>query len=149
MSPAAAFVPREGVRVLHAFGEEVHLHLTGAQTGGLFTQWTEITPPGGGPPPHYHTKEDEWFYVVEGKVSFLLDGAWRDAEPGSGVFIPKKSVHAFKNTGNGPSRMVITTSPAGFEDFFGLAAEEFAGPGGPDMGRVVQIAADHGIHFVE
>jgi len=48
---------------LHAFGEEVIVHLAGAQTGGKIALWTEITPPGGGPPPHYHLNEDELFFV--------------------------------------------------------------------------------------
>jgi uncharacterized cupin superfamily protein len=30
-----------------------------------------MTPPGGGPGPHYHEREDEWFYIIEGRVSFL------------------------------------------------------------------------------
>lgn len=149
MEMPPALVSSEDVRVVHAFGEEVHFHLTGEQTGGLYTQWLEITPPDGGPPPHYHTREDEWFHVIEGRMSFLLDGQWREAGPGSGVFVPKNSIHAFKNTGGTPSRMIVTASPAGFEDFFGRAAGEFARPDGPDMERVVQIAADHGIHFVE
>ncbi|MBE2180310.1 MAG: cupin domain-containing protein [Chthoniobacterales bacterium] len=148
-SKTAGFVPAGEVRVFRAFGEEIHFHLTGAQTGGLLAQWLEITPPGGGPPPHYHTGEDEWFCVLEGKMSFLLDGVWREAEPGAGVFAPKNSIHAFKNTGDTPSRMLVAASPAGFEDFFERAAAEFARPDGPDMDRVTQIAADQGIHFVE
>jgi hypothetical protein len=44
---------------LHAFCEEVIVHLAGAQTGGKIALWTEITPPGGRPRPHYHLNEDE------------------------------------------------------------------------------------------
>jgi len=141
--------PAAADRVFRAFGEEVHLYLTGEETGGLFTQWLEITAPGGGPPPHYHTKEDEWFYVLEGTVSFFREGAWQEVEPGTSVWCPRGSIHAFKNTGDTPSRMLLTTSPSGFEVFFARAAEEFAKAGGPDMPRVIELAAEHGIHFVE
>lgn len=137
-----------GIRTLRAFGEEIHLYLTGEETGGRFTQWLEITPPGGGPPPHYHTGEDEWFHVLEGTVSFFRDGIWQEAGPGTSVWCPRESIHAFKNTGESPSRMLLTTAPSGFEIFFARAAEEFAKPGGPDMPRAFEIAAEHGIHFV-
>lgn len=134
-------------KVVHAFGDEAVIHLTGEHTGGAFTQWTEVTPPGGGPPPHWHTDEDEWFLVLEGRASFLKDGEWHEAGPGTAAFMPRNSVHAFKNTGDVPLRMVVTTAPSGFETFFTRCAEEFASPGGPNMTRIVKISAEHGIHF--
>jgi quercetin dioxygenase-like cupin family protein len=141
-------VPHEQGRVLRAFGEEIILHLDGKQTGGKLTMWTEFTPPGGGPPPHYHLNEEESFLVQEGRISFLVEGRWQEAEPGGVAFMPRTVVHAFKNVGDKPSRMLVTTSPSGFETFFARCAEEFAKPGGPDMNRIVQVSAEHGIHFV-
>jgi quercetin dioxygenase-like cupin family protein len=134
--------------VLRAFGEEVQIHLSGEQTGGLFTMFTEITPPGGGPPPHWHENEDEWFHVLEGTLSFLVDGRWVDAHPGDSVLAPRNQVHTFKNNTSQATKMLIQTSPSGFEKFFAMAAEEFAKPEGPDMQRAMHIAEAHGIHFV-
>lgn len=148
-SPAIPVIAPPGSgRIVHAFGEEVEFVLTGAQTGGRMTQWVETTPPGIGPPPHYHKNEDENFHVLEGSVEFFHDGKWIAATPGSTVFIPKGEVHAFRNSGATPLKMLITTMPSGFETFFGRCAEEFAKPGGPDQQRLVEIAAEHGIHFV-
>ncbi|HWI58423.1 MAG TPA: cupin domain-containing protein [Bacillota bacterium] len=135
--------------VLRAFGEEIIIHLDGKRTGGALSLWTEITPPGGGPPPHYHLKEDECFVVQEGRLQFLVEGQWRAVAAGGIVFAPRGSVHAFKNIGNQPSRILISTSPAGFEIFFSRCAEEFAKPSGPDMERILAISAEHGIHFVQ
>jgi quercetin dioxygenase-like cupin family protein len=136
-------------RVVRAFGDEVILHLEAKDTGGTLSLWTNITPPGGGPPPHYHLNEDEWFVVQEGRVSFFVDGQWREVQAGGVVFAPRGSVHTFKNVGHQPSRMIVSTSPAGFETFFSRCGEEFAKPGGPDMERIVEISAEHGIHFVQ
>lgn len=147
LSPA--LIPPAHGRPLRAFGEEVLLHLGGDQTDGLLAVWTEITPPGGGPPPHYHLNEDETFYVLEGQVSFYAAGQWQEFGPGSVVFMPRTVVHAFKNVGQTPSRMLLSTSPSGFEIFFARCAEEFAQPGAPDMDRIIAISAEHGIHFVE
>jgi quercetin dioxygenase-like cupin family protein len=141
-------LPGQG-RVIRAFGDEVIMHLEGEQTGGALSLWTNITPPGGGPPPHYHLNEDEWFVVQEGRVSFLVDGQWQEAGAGAAVFAPRGSVHTFKNVGDKPSRMIVSTSPAGFETFFSRCAEEFVKPGGPNMERIIEIAAEHGIHFVQ
>jgi len=149
LEPIAVIYPFAGERVLRAFGDEVHLYLTGEETGGSFTQWLAITPPGSGPPPHYHEHEDESFHVLEGRVSFLADGRWTEVGPGARVHCPKGSVHTFRNTGETPSRMLLTTMPSGFEDFFAKCAVEFARPEGPDMPRILEIAATHGIHFVE
>lgn len=135
--------------VLLAFGEEVKILLGGEQTGGAFTRFVETTPPGCGPPPHLHEREDESFYVLEGCVSFFIEGRWIDAHPGDTVFAPRQQVHAFKNNTDQPTRMLIETMPSGFENFFAEAAVEFAKPEGPSMQRAVQIAESYGIRFVK
>jgi quercetin dioxygenase-like cupin family protein len=136
-------------RVLRAFGEEVCILLDGRKTNGQFTLFSEITPPGGGPPPHYHAREDEWFYVMEGRVSFFKEGQWTEVPAGTAMYMPKGVVHTFKNVGDKPLKQLITTAPSGFETFFARCEAEFARPGGPDMQRIVEISAEHGIHFVQ
>lgn len=143
-----ALTPAGEGRLLKAYGDEVVILLNSEQTGGKFVMFTDVTPPGGGPPPHYHLNEDEWWFVLEGQASFLIEGRWREVPQGSAVFAPRGSVHTFKNSGDRPLKQLITTSPAGFDKFFSLSAEEFARPGGPDMARIMAIAAEHGIHFV-
>jgi quercetin dioxygenase-like cupin family protein len=150
MSDKSATIVRQNeARVLRAFGEEVIIHLDGERTGGKLTMWTEITPPGGGPPPHYHLNEDETFHVIEGRVAFLSNGEWREVGPGGAAFMPRPVVHTFKNVGDQPLRMLLTTMPSGFEKYFARCAAEFAKPGGPDMSRIMQIGSEHGIHFLQ
>ena len=136
-------------RVYCAFGEEARFHLTGAETGGEYTMFTETTPPGGGPPPHVHANEDEWFHVLEGRVAFWKDHAWTEAGPGDSAFMPRHVPHTFKNVGETPLKMLIHTAPSGFENFFAEAAVEFAKPEGPDMAQAVKIAEKHGISFLQ
>jgi mannose-6-phosphate isomerase-like protein (cupin superfamily) len=78
---------KEG-RTLRAFGHAIAVPLDGEQTGGKFTAFLNMTPPGGGPGPHYHEREDEWFYVVEGRVSFLMNGTWTDLFPAIAFILP-------------------------------------------------------------
>lgn len=135
--------------VLHAFGDEVTILLSGVQTGGKFTLFSDVTPPQGGPPLHYHKNEDEHFFVVDGRASFYQAGQWSEVPAGTAVFMPRGVVHAFKNVGHTPLRQIIQTTPAGFERFFQRCADEFARPGGPDLQRIAEISREHGIYFID
>jgi mannose-6-phosphate isomerase-like protein (cupin superfamily) len=148
-SPCVTVVSPGQGKVLHAFGETVRILIDGAASGGVLTQWIEETPPGGGPPPHFHLNEDECFVVLEGSASFYDDATkcWTEAGPGGSAFMPRGSVHAFKNTGTGTLKLLITTTPSGFETFFARCAEVFAQAGPPDMARIIAIGEEHGIHF--
>ncbi|HEY3664066.1 MAG TPA: cupin domain-containing protein [Chthoniobacterales bacterium] len=149
MSGETAIVVRPDERpVLHAFGEEVVILLDSEQTDGRLTMWLESTPPGGGPPLHFHINDDETFHVLKGRIAFFQNSKWDEVGPGGSAFVPRGQVHTFKNTGSETARMLISTAPGGFDIFFGRCAEEFAKPEGPDMPRVMGIAAEHGIHFL-
>jgi len=132
-------------RTLHAFGHAVVVLLDGKQTDEKFTAFLNISPPGGGPGPHYHEREDEWFYIVEGQVSFLMNGSWVDVFPGDSVYSPRGSIHAFKNKTDQPIRVFMNIAPAGFERFFAEVAEEWA-QSVPDMIRIKAISDKYGIH---
>jgi quercetin dioxygenase-like cupin family protein len=135
-------------KVIRAFGCELIIHLGATETGGKYTMFTSVQAPGVGPPPHFHRNEDEWFFLLKGRADFFKDNAWVAVPAGAAVFTPKGVVHAFRNPGDQPQRILIHTAPAGVEVFFARCAEEFAKPGGPDMDRIVQISAEHGIEYV-
>jgi mannose-6-phosphate isomerase-like protein (cupin superfamily) len=136
-------------RVIHAFGAEMTFHLSGDQTEGGFLAATIVAPSGHGPPPHYHLNEDECFFVLEGRVSFLSGSEWHEVAPGAVVFTPKRTVHTYKNVGTTHARMFFTALPSGFDVFFAKCEKEFQKPGGPDKARIVEISAEHGIYYVD
>lgn len=135
--------------VLRAFGQEMTVLLSGEQTGGRFTLLLDVAPPGLGSPPHYHEREDEWFYVLEGRAAFWRDLAWQEVPVGSAVFAPRNVAHGFMNVGDTPLRLLITLTPSGLENWFARCAEEFAGLVVPDMQCIAALAAEHGMYFVE
>ncbi len=110
---------------LHAFGDTLTVLLGGEQTGGALTMMLDITPPGGGPPLHVHSREDEFFLVVEGQLSYFADGQWTEIGPGGAVYFPTGVQHHYCNVGTTPSKHWILTTPSGFEHFFAACAEEF------------------------
>ena len=135
-------------RELHAFGEVLSVVLDGERTNRTLTVMFDTTPPGSGPPPHFHTREDELFLVVEGRISFFVEESWTEVAPGGAVYLPRGTTHCYRNIGTTPSRQWILTTPSGFEEFFARCADEFASPGGPSMEQIVGFARDQGIEFV-
>jgi mannose-6-phosphate isomerase-like protein (cupin superfamily) len=69
-------------------------------------------------PLHRHTREDEYSYVIEGRMGALLGDDVLEAGPGDLVFKPRGEWHTFWNAGDEPCRILEIISPAGFEGFF-------------------------------
>jgi mannose-6-phosphate isomerase-like protein (cupin superfamily) len=84
-------------------------------------------------PLHRHTREDEYSYVIEGRMGALLDDEVVYAEVGDLVHKPRNQWHTFWNAGDEPCRILEIISPAGFERFF----EELS-----DMGGVANAAPE-------
>jgi quercetin dioxygenase-like cupin family protein len=70
-------------------------------------------------PLHRHTREDEYSYVLEGRVGALLGDDVLVGGPGDLIFKPRNQWHTFWNAGEEPARILEIISPAGFERFFG------------------------------
>ncbi|HWC09265.1 MAG TPA: cupin domain-containing protein [Solirubrobacterales bacterium] len=69
-------------------------------------------------PLHRHHREDEYSYVIEGRMGALLGDEVVEAGPGDLVFKPRGEWHTFWNAGEEPARILEIISPAGFELFF-------------------------------
>jgi mannose-6-phosphate isomerase-like protein (cupin superfamily) len=69
-------------------------------------------------PLHRHTREDEYSYVLEGRMGALLGDDVVYAEVGDFVHKPRNQWHTFWNAGDEPCRILEIISPAGFEQFF-------------------------------
>ena len=112
--------PGEGRRVPGR--EDVVLKATAEDTGGAVGFLEATTAPGPGPSPHVHHDCDELFYVLEGRVRFLVGGRTVEAEAGTFLFVPRGTVHGAENVGTEPGRLLAAFIPGGAEQ----ALEEFA-----------------------
>src|SRR5918911_1365510 len=99
-------------------GDLIEVKLASEDTGGAYGMVQETSPPQGGPPPHIHHNVDEALYVLEGEVEVLLGDVTTRASAGSLAYVPKGTLHTFKNVGPSPSRVMAIISPGGFEKFF-------------------------------
>src|SRR3954464_3565445 len=69
-------------------------------------------------PLHRHNREDEYSYVIEGRMGALLGDEVLEAGVGDLVHKPRGQWHTFWNAGDAPCRIIEVISPAGFEGFF-------------------------------
>lgn len=76
--------------------------------------------PGVEPPMHLHRNEDEWYYVLDGQVTFHVGEEDYEGRPGSLVFLPRAVPHTF-SIRTPSARMLLLNAPGGFERMFELA----------------------------
>ncbi|HEX6391774.1 MAG TPA: quercetin 2,3-dioxygenase [Solirubrobacteraceae bacterium] len=104
----------------------VWVKASGAETDGRFAQVEVDDPRGTAPPMHVHHNEDETFYVLEGEISVFAAGERTEVGAGEYAFVPRGVEHAYLVRSQ-RARMLVTFSPAGFEEFFveiGVAGDE-------------------------
>jgi quercetin dioxygenase-like cupin family protein len=132
-------------------GDVYRFLATGKETSGRYATFEATVPPGGGPPPHTHTREDESFYILEGEITFYVEGERIVARPGSFANMPPGVKHRFKNESHEPARMIISVAPAGLENMFleaGSPIQPGAVPGPPapeEIARLLEAAPRYGV----
>jgi mannose-6-phosphate isomerase-like protein (cupin superfamily) len=134
--PAEPFGLASDEGELLAFGDATILVRASAEaSGGAFSLFEEV-PPLVDTPTHVHRNEDELFYVLEGDHVFEVGGRELRVGPGGLVFGPRGVPHAQRRVVPGEGRLLILTTPGGFDGFFReLAAADAAGKLGPDAYR--------------
>ncbi|NJN50633.1 MAG: cupin domain-containing protein [Gammaproteobacteria bacterium] len=78
----------------------------------------EVPPRTFGAPPHVHSHEDEYFYVLDGRVEFLDRDTVVTAQAGSLLVLPRGNVHGFWNLTDAPARLLLVVAPGDFAGFF-------------------------------
>ena len=98
----------------------VRFMIDGSESGGGFSLVEHpMSPRALGAPLHRHAREDEYSYVIEGRVGALLGEHVVEADVGTLIFKPRNQWHTFWNAGDEPARIQEIISPAGFERYFG------------------------------
>jgi quercetin dioxygenase-like cupin family protein len=145
-------VPKGGGTAVWVYKDKDTIKVGHEETGGAIAVVETEFKPGDGPPPHTHKNEHEAFYVLEGEVA-ALDGDRRFvAGPGSFVFFPRNSRHAFKNVGTTMAKILLLFIPAGFEGYLKEVGEIVVeGQDAPetDMAKALPIAKKYGMEFID
>jgi quercetin dioxygenase-like cupin family protein len=151
--PPIALAPGEG-EALWGFGALAILKASSETTGGRVAVIEHVAARGAGSPLHVHRREDEWFYVLDGELTFWVDGRVVDAPPGTFVYGPRDVPHTFV-VASERARFLLVTEPAGFDAFFRAAGEPAERPEippapsePPDIAGLTALAASFGIEIL-
>lgn len=135
--------PRDG-KLGKLGGIGVRFMVGGAESGGGFSLVEHpMEPRALAAPMHRHSREDEYSFVLEGRVGADLGGEIVYGEVGDLIFKPRNQWHTFWNAGDAPARILEIISPAGFEKFFEKVTD-LAARSELDPGKLVALAAEYG-----
>ena len=111
--------PGEGRVISLGDAGETVLKIVSGDSAGTMSAYEFVIPPEtAGPPLHFHRSWDEAFYVLEGEMTFLIDGRKSTAPAGSFIFIPRGIPHTFWNERADPAKQLTVFTPAGIEAYF-------------------------------
>ncbi len=97
----------------------VRFMIDGSESGGGFSLVEHpLSPHALAAPLHRHTREDEYSFVLEGRVGALLGDDVVIGGPGDLIFKPRNQWHTFWNAGDEHALLLEIISPAGFERYF-------------------------------
>ena len=127
-------------------GSSVRVLVAGEDTAGRFAVLETLEGQGAALPGRVHTREDQTVYVLEGLVSYRVDGAWRRCPTGTVVSLPKGAEHTFAVESE-RARLLVLLIPASFEGSYReLDGRDGAAQGGTgDFERLVTVAARYGV----
>jgi mannose-6-phosphate isomerase-like protein (cupin superfamily) len=94
-------------------------------------------------PTHTHRNEDEYSFVLSGRMGAMIGDEVVEAGPGELVVKPRGVPHAFWNAVDEETRVLELISPGGFEQYFADLAPLFAGDGPPDFAAIAAVQAHY------
>lgn len=119
---------RNSVRVIGPMGGDILGAVTRVRdrfiidrhvSGGGFSLVEHLIPPHALVAPlHRHSREDEYSFVLEGRVGAHFEGEEVVGSAGDLIFKPRGEWHTFWNAGAVPARILEIISPGGFEQAF-------------------------------
>jgi mannose-6-phosphate isomerase-like protein (cupin superfamily) len=136
---------RDGTQI-PAIGLGITMKTNGKSTQDAYSLFEYAVPPEtNGPPAHIHTREDESFICLAGKLDVSLGGQEFTLGHGDYLFLPRNVVHTFRNPYAEESRVVSVVSPAGLEAYYQALGD--LPPGPKDISVLQKIMAEFGIEL--
>ena len=149
------FLDAEAQQAVWFLGALVRIRAGSDRTAGNFALLEhQGAPRGYGSPLHRHHAEEETFFVLDGELRVVVDGAARSAGPGSVVLLPRGLPHAFVVT-SAQARFLNLATPGGFDRFVldaGTPATSFEAPPADDVpptpAELARLANAHHIEIL-
>ena len=125
----------------------------GRATGGEYSMIHLTAPKDAAPPPHTHTREDEVFFILEGRIGGMIGDTPFQAGPGTLIHLPRHVQHGWTIESD-ELDMLTWFTPAGLEEYYrhpdiSRPAERLTlGPPLEDpgkYGRAAELLAEFGV----
>jgi mannose-6-phosphate isomerase-like protein (cupin superfamily) len=119
-SGARVLLASDGRSILRSVGHVSNrFMIDGADTGGRLAVLQHLFEPRAlAAPMHRHHDEDEYTYVLIGRIGAILGDEEVFGGPGDRIFKPRGQWHTFWNAGDEPAKVLEIISPAGLEELF-------------------------------
>lgn len=138
-----------------AMGVRVTLKLQAQKPGSGYAIFEDFILPGVDTPFHIHTREEEFWYMLEGELTWYVGDQVFNAKKGDFFNTPRGVRHRFQNSSKQPARMLLGYSPGGFEKWF-LDVGEPVVPDAPPppvtpekIQKAIKAAEGYGVKFVK
>ncbi|MBN9435900.1 cupin domain-containing protein [Bosea sp. (in: a-proteobacteria)] len=107
--------------------------------------WHATFPPGTFVPPHIHPTQDEFIYMLEGRLDLVLDGQESHALPGDLIRLPRNVPHGLFNKSDTPVKCLFWVAPTGrlYDLFWAIHSMKEQNPA-----EVVALSARYEIDFL-
>ncbi len=127
---------------------DVRFMINGDESGGGFSLIEHPMPPRRlAAPLHKHSREDEYSFVLAGRMGALLGDEVVYGEPGDLVFKPRDQWHTFWNPGDEPASILEIISPAGFEGFFNELVDLINAEGSLDLAKLGPLGERYAVEM--
>jgi mannose-6-phosphate isomerase-like protein (cupin superfamily) len=129
------------------------VHVSGDATGGRYAIVEAVGRAGDMPPLHVHTREDEVFHVLDGRMTLHMPGEIVELEAGMTFVAPRGVPHVYRVESE-TARWLVFCEPAGFDDFVLETSEPAPLEELPPLGRphdvegLAAAGARHGIELL-
>ena len=138
----------EGHR-LEARGSVMLFKATASTSGGRFSLMDRTLPPHGRPPAaHRHPGTLEAFLVLEGELTFTLDGERTPVSTGGFVMVSEGEAHTFVNDNDAPARVLIIHAPP-LDAYFDELAGLWSNGATPGPEAELEVMRRHGLEPVD
>jgi len=131
--------------VIKAGQLEIRYLVDGTAHGSLGVFELTVPPGANVPPPHSHRDNEEFFYVVEGSITYSVDADTRELKPGEWMSTPRGSVHGFRNGGSQTARALVVLTPDIGAQYFRDVATVINAGGPPDKAKLVEVMSRYGL----
>ena len=138
-------IPAGQGRILGARGSVMAFKAGQEQTGGDFSLMERTVPAGGRRPlPHRHVNCSEAFFVLDGTVTFVLDGTEYLGHRDDFLLVPRGAAHTFGNSGDEAARLLVLHAPA-MDGYFAELDELWSRPSPPTPEEERALMGRHGM----